>query len=171
MKRCKHLRETQRCVDGELSGARKEKIEAHIRECRECGEFSRSAIGMKAALKSNVCVETPVGLEQRIMNAVRAGAAPKRLREGFMNAAGLLSRKLVPVTALVCLLMLLMVVATYQTRTRTASSATGSEQVGSYYKFTPESHEKAMLSEDDDSAAGSFYSALVAENQKEKTQQ
>ena len=78
---CKYFRSlADQYIEGELTAEQMRELEAHIAECEECRREFDELKALKDAIRSTR-VETPEGLHERIMSAVKSEPKKKRARK------------------------------------------------------------------------------------------
>lgn len=171
---CKFRRIANRYVDGELSGRGRERFEKHLANCAECREFRDGVFAMKKVFGG----AAPEALDPRaVLAIVSIATAPggSRARELFWFAVGRMSRRLLPATAALSLLLLGALAVFSRSSAPGASGAagnqvstTGSDSYYSYYSM--ESREQSLLNGGDDAAKSSLYSYLAGKDDYGKSE-
>lgn len=162
MKRCKQIMTAQRYIDGELPDRARKKFEAHLAGCSDCKTFCRETQSIKTLFNDNPAALPSFNRQFAIIRNVEVMTLAGR-KEYLWETIGNISRKFIPATAVLCLAMLFLVIMKFPAKTSVSSTY----DEGHYLSNALDSREKAFLSEDDKTAAGSLYYILASNNYTE----
>ncbi len=157
MKKCKRIMTAQRYFDGELNAAERERFESHLAMCEVCRAYYAEAHVLKSVIAQKQRVAPPEDFAAKVLKKA-ADAGTARKNEFFWDTVGALSRRLVPVAALLCCILLMSAVITL--RSISVSSYRTAQYVDTYYAYSLGTNEKAFLASEDEVAVGHLFKAL-----------
>jgi hypothetical protein len=157
LKQCKYYKTAQRYLDGELSIDKMKRFETHLWICGECRKYIGEVLALKHVFERKQPVMPPHGLEQRILDNINDFDGVDRK---FWRRMGLSSRKLIPVAAVFCFLMVALIYTAHRSDRVTETNI----KVASYYTYTFNNNEKIFISGDENSAASTLYTVLASSN-------
>lgn len=166
MKKCRYAKLTQRHADGELSARHEARLTAHLDGCASCRALLDGTAALKMQLSALAVAPRP-GLEGRILATVNSGVQKPKFSYKWRDI-NILSRRLLPVAASLCLLLggltvfqILGVpdsgIDPLKTVGLTSASA-NEEQYYIWYKLSDP--EKTFMSEDKDKSLEILYDSL-----------